>query len=89
MGKYINYNSKKKLLNGSYLNKLNTLKKDGAIVIPRPEKFVNNLILIGNNGPWGFAAYMYSKEEFHAYKDDLNGREHTWLLYEHAKNVAR
>ena len=93
MGRYINHNSSGTVLGSTYNEKLKGLKKDKAREIEEPMHFTDNLVLLGDNSsinmPWGFAAYMYSDEEFQTWKKIIGDREHVWLKYEHAKDTAR
>ena len=89
MGKYINYNSNGTLLSASFKDKFKELRKDGAKEIDEPKQFMDNLVLLGDNGGWGFAAYIYSINEFESFREDIGNRKHKWLKYEHAKDTAR
>ena len=89
MGKYINYNSAGILLDASFSAKLKALKLDGAKEISEPKEFTDDLVLLGDNGAWGFAAYIYSANELEEFKIQIRDRRHQWLKYEHAKDTAR
>lgn len=84
MGKYINITSNQEPLPA--LGKAEKLIEDGA-TLSRPE-WQENLVCVANNGFFECAAYCYSESEFQAfiYPD---GRPKTWLIYPHAKELAR
>lgn len=86
MGKYLNFDSNGKSLGSGYKEKIDNLKKDGAIEV-KPE-FQRGLVCVVNNGTFGAAAYCYSEEEF---KDFVrpDGRAKTWLQYQNAATLAQ
>lgn len=63
MGKYINQTSKGPV-GISFEEKCNALMNDGAIVVPKPDKFVENLVCVVDNVFFAAAAYVYSEGEF-------------------------
>ena len=85
MGYYINENS-----NGAGLppnNKADYLILDGAVEIPKPDKWVPNLVCVLHNGIFDAAGYAYNESEFRVFADPRDERPKTWLIYEHAAKL--
>jgi len=87
MGYYINQDSRGLPLGTSAAEKTRSLVADGATIISGDE-FVPNMVCVVNNGAFGAAAYCYDEQEYLAF-DYADGREKTWLQYEHAKDLAK
>jgi hypothetical protein len=85
MGKYINQNSKGEWLPAT--GKGRKLMEDGAIIV-RPE-FRENLVCVVSNGLFEAVGYCFSEKEFEVWSDPGDKRPKMWLLYEHAKELAR
>ena len=86
MGYYINENS-----NGAGLppnNKADYLILDGAVEIPKPDKWVPNLVCVLHNGIFDAAGYAYNESEFRVFADPRDERPKTWLIYEHAAKLS-
>jgi len=86
MGVYINHNS-----NGMPLptcNKADYLLLDGGTEIDQPEKFIENLICVIENGPFDAAGYIYSKSEFEAFVDPQDPRPKRWIIHQDAAKLA-
>lgn len=86
MGYYINENS-----NGTGLppnNKADYLILDGAVEIPKPDKWMPNLVCVMHNGLFDAAGYAYNESEFRAFADPRDERPKTWLIYEHAVKLS-
>lgn len=86
MGKYINHNQKMEPLPA--LGKFEKLIEDGATVIDKPKEWVDNLVCLCHNGPFDAAAWCYNQSEFAAFAQ-FDGRQKSWLIYPHAKEVAK
>lgn len=84
MGKYINTTSNQEPLPA--LGKAEKLIEDGA-TLARPE-WQENLVCVANNGFFECAAYCYSESEFQAFVSP-DGRLKQWLVYKHAKELAK
>ena len=91
MGKYINVDSKGNRIGTSYNAKLSNIMADGAVVTENPVEYQENLVVAINNGPWGAVAYAYNEREFEYFNEDLKKgvRPYTWLIYEHAEELAK
>jgi hypothetical protein len=91
MGMYVNLDSKGAGIGQSYDDKIESLLKDGAAKIPPPVKWVDDLVCVVDNGAFAAAAYAYDAREMDYFKDTRNtiGRRKQWLMYEHAKTVAK
>jgi hypothetical protein len=87
MGRYINADSKGNSIGTSYREKIDNLKADGATVVA-PTQFIPNLVCVVDNGPFAAAAYCYSEGEFKEFNRP-DGRDKTWLTYEHAETLAK
>lgn len=86
MGYYIDQNS-----NGMRLpacDKADYLILDGVVEIPKPDKWVPNLVCVLHNGIFDAAGYVYDENEFRAFADPRDYRPKTWLLYEHAAKLS-
>lgn len=87
MGKYVNETS-----NGpvgiSYDAKCEALLEDGAILIAKPEKFMENLVCVLNNGIFGAAAYVYSESEFVVFTDLDDPRPKRWFIWNKVKQFT-
>ena len=84
MGYYINQNSKGQGLPA--LCKVSALIADGATITDA--SFKENLVCVVNNGPFEAAGYMYSENEFNQFARP-DGRDKIWLVYPHAKELAK
>ena len=87
MGLYINVNSRGENLPAE--GKIRALISDGAYLAPKPVSFQENLICVIRNGFFDAAGYMFSEQEFRVFNDSSDDREKVWLIYEHAKEVAK
>jgi hypothetical protein len=86
MGYYINQNS-----NGVQLpprNKADYLILGGAIEIPKPKEFVENLVCVIENGPFDAALYCYKKSEMDEVKDPQDFRPKRWLICPNAAKLS-
>jgi hypothetical protein len=87
MGKYINQDSKGNMFPASASGKIAMLKADGAEQV-YPDKWVENLVCVVDNGMFGAAGYAYCSEEFKAFNNPEDFRPKKWFIYEHAKELA-
>ena len=85
---YINETSKGEV-GTSFTEKCKALLEDGAIQIPKPDKFVPNLICVLDNGFFGAAGYMYSENEFLQFADSGDNRPKRWFIWDKVKQYAR
>jgi hypothetical protein len=86
MGKYINQDSRTLPLGSSFEQKVRSLIADGATRISN-EEFVPNMVCVVDNGHFGAAGYCYDQTEYNVWKHP-DGRNKTWLQYEHAEKLA-
>ena len=86
MGKYINEDSRGLPIGASASHKVQSLIADGATRISN-EEFVPNMICVVDNGLFGAAGYCYDEREYNDWKQP-DGRNKTWLQYEHAEKLA-
>lgn len=84
MGKYVNTDSKGNQLPAS--GKVQALVADGAEVTDA--SFKPNLVCVVNNGFFEAAGYAFCEEEFEAFNQPSDTRPKTWLVYEHAAELA-
>ena len=81
MGKYINQTSKC-VIGPSFDQKCEALLEDGAILIAKPDKFMNNLVCVINNGIFGAAGYAYNEREFEVFTDPSDPRQRRWFIWD-------
>lgn len=86
MGYYIDMTSKGVQLPAT--NKADYLILDGAVEIPEPKEFVDNLVCVMENGPFDAAGYAFNKAEFKAFTYPGDYRPKRWLIYEHAAKLS-
>lgn len=87
MGKYINE------INGTSLgttfeNKVAVLLAKGAIAISTPKEWVEDLVVVIDNGPFAAAAYAYDEREMNAFIQGRNSRPWAWLNFKNANKYA-
>lgn len=87
MGKYINTNSKNETI--PHQGKAKSLIDDGALLLLDKPTFQDNLVCVVDNGLFEAAAYCYNESEFQAFNDPQDFRFKLWLIYPHAKELAR
>lgn len=87
MGKYVNYTSSGNI-GGSASAKCEALIEDGAVEITTPDKFMDNLVCVVDNGFFGAAAYAYSENEFRVFMDPYDGRPKRWFIWDKVQNYA-
>ena len=87
MGKYINTTSQNGVL--PFQGKARKLIDDGATLILDKPSFQDNLVCVVDNGAFEAAAYCYSEQEFQAFNEPTDYRQKSWLIYPHAKELAR
>lgn len=89
MGKYINVNSKGEALPA--MGKAKSLLNDGANIINpdniTKDNFPDTLVCVVENPFFDAAGYAFSYAEFEAFNRQ-DGRPKTWLLYQHAPQLA-
>ena len=88
MGQYINFNSKGEHIGVTYAEKIESIKKEGAVPITEPKKWENGLVIAINNGHFGAVAYAYNESEMTAFIEGHDGRPHQWFLFDKAKDLA-
>jgi len=86
MGKYINEDSKG--LGLPARNKTAHLIEDGALKIDTPLVWIEGLVCVVENAPFDAAGYAYDEDEMAEFKR-IGDRKTTWMIYEHAKNIAK
>lgn len=80
MGKYING------IGTTFAQKEAGLKELGAVEIPTPEQFEEDLVCLVDNGLFAAAAYAFSEKEMQYFREDPAGRPQKWFkLYEAAE----
>jgi len=89
MGRYINHTA-----DGTPLparGKVRALIADGATLYGGSLKNANldTLICIVDNGPFEAAAWVHDAREVHDFADPQDHRLKVWMVYPHAKQVAR
>lgn len=87
MGRYVNQTSKGEVGTSS-AEKCRALLEDGAIQIPKPAKFVPNLVCVLDNGFFGAAAHVYSEGEFEAFTDPDDYRSRRWFIWDKVEQYA-
>jgi hypothetical protein len=88
MGTYINKDSSGIELSATCKSEL--LQLDGATVIPKPDKWVENLVCVVNNyNMFEAAAYVDSPGEFEAFNQPDDDRTKTWLIYPNVKQALK
>ena len=85
MGKYINETSTGTIL--PPIGKAKELIKDGAKMVS-DDTYQENMVCVVENGWVDAAAYAYSEGEFNEFKTP-DGRKKIWLIYPHAKILAK
>lgn len=88
MGLYINNNSKGHPIGNSFNAKVANLIEDGAVKIPEPTEFQENLVCVIDNGFFAAAGYAFSKEEMEVFLTPDN-RNKQWLKFDKAKELAQ
>lgn len=91
MGLYINQNSKGEILPAK--RKAQALIDDGAHIAPPEWRLVNeigaaHLVCVVQDGFHDAARYISSEDEFN-FCNTEDGRQKTWLIYPHAKQLAK
>ena len=61
---------------------------DDAIEIAKPDKFVENLVCVVENGMFDAAGYCYSEEEFKEFSNPTDLRPKRWIVYLYAKEMS-
>jgi hypothetical protein len=81
MGKYVNATSKRSL-GASYDDKCEGILDDGGIEVPRPERVVENLVCVVNNGPFAAAAYCFDQRELDCFLLERDKRPKRWFVWD-------
>lgn len=87
MGKYVNKTSHGST-GTSAAAKCTDLIADGAIEIPQPKEFIENIVCVVDNGFFGAAAYAYDENELSMFKRP-DGRLKRWFIWSKVKNFAQ
>jgi hypothetical protein len=82
--KFISITSTGKVLPDLYV--VQALLRDGAIKIKTPEEFQENLVCVIEDITHESVCYIQDPVDFNRVLDD--DRRKTWLIYEHAENLA-
>ncbi len=88
MGRYVNQTTKRPL-GVSFQDKISGLLDDGAVEIPKPENFVENLVCVVNNGPFAAAAHCYDKRELVDFSIASDTRPKRWFIWDKVKDFAQ
>jgi len=87
MGKYVDQTTKGQV-GASFEAKCKALLEDGAIIVPKPDKFIPNLVCVIDNGYFGAAGYMYSESEFKKFADPSDTRPKRWFVWDKVEQFA-
>lgn len=87
MGKYINKTTKQPSIGSSFHEKERALLADGAVRV-NSSQFIDNMVCLVDNGHFAAAAYLYSEQEYLAFRHDCSGREAKYFRYDNVKEVA-
>lgn len=92
MGMYVNSTSNGNC-GSSASSKCEAILADGGVEISEPTEFVENLVCVVNNGPFGpfgsfgAAAYAHNEREFNLFKKP-DGRPKRWFIWDKVTKFA-
>lgn len=87
MSKYVKVNSQGNPLGTTFERKVDSLIKDGAIVL-EPKHFEPNLVCVIDFGMFAGAAYAETDEDFKWFNRP-GVKKRVWLKYTHAARLAQ
>ena len=87
MGFYINNFANGTPLSNNFKD-VDLLDIPGALIIPRPDAWQEDLVCVVKNGQWDAAAYCYSQEEFVRFNHPDDRRIKIWLHVPNAKSLT-
>lgn len=64
------------------------IEKVGAVLIPPPNSFKEDLVCVVDNGPFEAAGYAFSEDEFKVFAE-IDNRPTKWLIVPNAKELAK
>ena len=88
MGRYINVIDDEHI-GHTFVQKCSSLEKAGAIPIDPEDEFVDNMVVVIDNGHFAAAAYAYNKREFEGFIAPYDVRPKQWYQYEYADRDAK
>jgi len=88
MGKYIN-KTEHGPIGSSFKEKCTSLIKAGAVIIPKPDNFEDNLVCVVDNGPFAAAAYLYSPVELSDFSVATDKRPKLFFTWDKVKEYAQ
>ena len=89
MGRYVNSTSNGVIMGSSAQSKIEAIRADGGIIIPKPKEWLPELVCVADNGLFGAAGYCYDPNEFRVFTNPSDNRSKTWILWKNVEKFAQ